>query len=60
MQEMRDLLAAVGVLLNHYNTRRAEEQRRNLASMICEVCGQLYTKSSDLDRVKYKQIEKQW
>lgn len=60
MQEMRELLAAVGVLLNHYNTYRAEEQRRDLASMICEVCGRLYTKSSDLDRVKYKQIEKQW
>lgn len=59
MQEMRELLAAVGVLLNHYNTYRAEEQRRDLASMICEVCGRLYTKSSDLDRVKYKQIEKQ-
>lgn len=58
LREMRDYTAAVQVLLNHYNVFRAEQERKAWAAAIGEVCGRLYSKSIDLDRVKYNMVEK--
>lgn len=58
MGEMDELTVAVRVMLDQYNCYRHEDERKGYADVLTSICSRLFIKSSELGRVKYKQVER--
>lgn len=57
MGEMQAHATAVQVILEHYNCFRPESERKGIAETLQSVCGRLYSKSCELQHVKYNLVE---
>lgn len=60
MGEMDELTVAVRVMLGQYNCYRHEDERKGYADVITSICSRLFTKSSELGRVKHKIVERRY